>query len=43
MSEELRFHIGQYADDLVQMELGSLTNVKSDCREASSLPSGDGL
>jgi predicted permease len=50
MSEELRFHIEQYTDDLVrsgvspekaarlaQMELGSLTNVKSDCREAFGL------
>jgi len=47
MSEELRFHIEQYSDDLVRsgmsrgkaarlirMELGSLTNIKGDCREA---------
>src|SRR5580698_9637953 len=47
MSEELRFHIEQYTDELVstgmprekaarvaRMELGSLTNVKGDCREA---------
>jgi predicted permease len=47
MSEELRFHIGQYTDELVcsgmspkkaarlaRMELGSLINVKGDCREA---------
>src|SRR5271163_4401283 len=47
MSEELRFHIEQYTDELVrsgvtpekaarlaQTELGSLTNVKGDCREA---------
>jgi predicted permease len=47
MTEELRFHIEQYTDDLVRsgmpperaarlarMELGSLTNVKGDCREA---------
>jgi predicted permease len=47
MSEELRFHIEQYTDELVrsglspkkaarlaQQELGSLSNVKSDCREA---------
>jgi predicted permease len=47
MSEELRFHIEQCADDLVRsgmprekaarlirMELGSLTNIKADCREA---------
>src|ERR1700732_3436434 len=50
MSEELRFHIEQYADDLVrsgmspekaarlaQRELGSLTKVKSDCREGFRL------
>jgi putative ABC transport system permease protein len=47
MTEELRFHIEQYADDLVRSgvspekaariarnELGSLTNIKGDCREA---------
>jgi predicted permease len=47
MSEELRFHIEQYTDELVrsgvtpekaarlaQGELGSLTNIKGDCREA---------
>ncbi len=47
MSEELRFHIEQYADELVRsgmspekaarlarVELGSLTNIKGDCREA---------
>ncbi len=47
MTEELRFHIEQYTDELVsagmsrekaarlaQQELGSLTNVKSDCRES---------
>jgi predicted permease len=47
MSEELRFHIEQYTDELVrtgmppekaarlaQQELGSLTNIKGDCREA---------
>ena len=47
MSEELRFHIEQYADDLVRsgvsqeeaarrarMELGSVTNIKGDCRQA---------
>jgi predicted permease len=47
MTEELRFHIEQYTDELVragmspekaarvaQKELGSLTNVKGDCREA---------
>src|SRR5580704_4735360 len=47
MSEELRFHIEQWTDDLVRsgmsrgkaarlirMELGSLTNIKGDCREA---------
>jgi predicted permease len=47
MTEELRFHIEQYTDELVssgmsrekaarlaRMELGSLTNVKGDCREA---------
>jgi predicted permease len=50
MSEELRFHIEQYTDDLVRsgmspkeaarrirMELGSPTNIKSDCREAFGL------
>jgi hypothetical protein len=50
MSEELRFHLEQYTDDLVRsgmspekaarrarMELGSLTNVKGDCREAFGL------
>jgi predicted permease len=50
MSEELRFHIEQYTDDLVRsgmsretaartirMELGSVTNVKVDCREAFGL------
>jgi predicted permease len=47
MSEELRFHIEQWTDDLVRsgmsrakaarlirMELGSLDNIKADCREA---------
>src|SRR5580658_2018836 len=47
MTEELRFHIEQYTDELVssgmspekaarvaQSELGSLTNIKVDCREA---------
>jgi len=47
MSEELRFHIEQYTDELVrsgvspekaarlaQRELGSLINIKGDCREA---------
>src|ERR1700721_1915881 len=47
MTEELRFHIEQYTDDLVRSgvsrekaarlarrELGSLTNIKGDCREA---------
>jgi predicted permease len=47
MTDELRFHIEQYTDELVsagmspekaarlaQKELGSLTNVKGDCREA---------
>jgi predicted permease len=47
MSEELRFHIEQYADELVRsgmspekaarlarVELGSLNNIKGDCREA---------
>src|SRR5580692_616166 len=47
MSEELRFHIEQYTDELVRTgmspekaarlahkELGSLTNIKGDCREA---------
>jgi len=47
MTEELRFHIEQYTDELVrsgvtpekaarlaQRELGSLANVKGDCREA---------
>jgi predicted permease len=47
MSEELRFHIEQYTDELVgsgmspekaariaRRELGSLTNIKGDCREA---------
>src|SRR6267143_905077 len=46
MSEELRFHIEQWTDDLVRsgmsrakaarlirMELGSLDNIKADCRE----------
>src|SRR5258708_2235841 len=50
MSEELRFHIEQYTEDLVRsgmspekaarlarMELGSLINVKGDCREAFDL------
>lgn len=50
MSEELRFHIEQWTDDLVRsgmsrakaarlirMELGSLTNIKGDCREAFGL------
>jgi hypothetical protein len=47
MSEELRFHIEQYTDDLARsgvtqdeasrlarIELGSLANIKGDCREA---------
>jgi predicted permease len=47
MTEELRFHIEQYTDELVRSgvsrekasqlahrELGSLTNIKGDCREA---------
>jgi len=47
MTEELRFHIEQYTNELVssgmslekaarlaRMELGSLTNIKGDCREA---------
>ncbi len=47
ITEELRFHIDQYADELVRsgmspgkaarlarVELGSLTNIKGDCREA---------
>jgi putative ABC transport system permease protein len=47
MSEELRFHIEQYTDELIssgvspekaahiaRRELGSLTNIKGDCREA---------
>ncbi len=47
MTEELRFHVDQYADELVRsgmspgkaarlarVELGSLTNIKGDCREA---------
>jgi predicted permease len=47
MTEELRFHMEQYTDELVRSgvsreeavrlarrELGSLTNVKGDCREA---------
>jgi predicted permease len=47
MTDELRFHIEQYTDELVrggmspekaagisQQELGCLTNVKGDCREA---------
>ena len=47
MSEELRFHIEQWTDDLVRsgmspgkaarlirMELGSVDNIKADCREA---------
>src|ERR1700730_7828364 len=47
MTEEIRFHIDQYIDELVrsgmtpekaarlaQGELGSLTNIKGDCREA---------
>src|SRR5712671_482371 len=46
MSEELRFHIEQWTDDLlrsgmsrakaarlIRMELGSLDNIKADCRE----------
>jgi predicted permease len=50
MTEELRFHIEQWTEDLVRsgmsrakaarlirMELGSLTNVKGDCREAFGL------
>jgi predicted permease len=47
MSEELRFHIEQYTDDLVRsgmspekaarvarQEVGDVTNIKGDCREA---------
>ena len=47
MSDELRFHIEQYTDNLVRsgvspekaarlarIELGSITNIKGDCREA---------
>jgi predicted permease len=47
MTEELRFHIEQYTDELIssgvspekaahiaRRELGSLTNIKGDCREA---------
>ncbi len=47
MTEELRFHVEQYTDELVgsgmspekaariaQRDLGSLTNIKGDCREA---------
>jgi putative ABC transport system permease protein len=47
MTEELRFHIDQWTDDLVRsgmsrgkaarlirMELGNVTNIKEDCREA---------
>jgi predicted permease len=47
MTEELRFHIEQYTDELVRtgmspekaarlahQELGSLTNIKGDCRES---------
>src|ERR1700682_2505786 len=47
MSEELRFHIEQWTDDLmrsgmsrgkagrlIRMELGSVTNIKRNCREA---------
>src|SRR5271155_1665352 len=47
MTEELRFHIEQYTDELIssgirpekasrlaRIELGSLTNIKGDCREA---------
>ena len=50
MSEEVRFHLEQYADDLVRsglsleeaarrarIELGSVDNVKADCREALGL------
>jgi predicted permease len=50
MTEELRFHIEQYTDELVrsgvtpekatrqaQRDLGSLTNIKGDCREAFGL------
>src|SRR5580692_1417046 len=50
MSEELRFHIEQYTDELVRTgmspekaarlahkELGSLTNIKGDCRDAFGL------
>jgi len=50
MSEELRFHVEQYTDELVrsgvtpekatrqaQRDLGSLTNIKGDCREAFGL------
>lgn len=47
MSDELRFHIEQYTDELVRsgmspekaarlarIELGSITNIKADCRDA---------
>ncbi len=50
MSEELRFHIEQYTDELVRSgvtpekaarlargELGNVTNIKGDCREAFGL------
>ena len=50
LSEELRFHIEQYTDELVRagmsqekaarlarIELGSVTNIKADCREAFGL------
>src|ERR1700676_5688525 len=56
MTEELRFHIEQYADELVrsgvtpqkaarlaQRELGSLSNVKGDCREAFGIHPFDEL
>ncbi len=50
MAEELRFHVTQYADDLIRsgvsreeahrrarLELGGLTTVKENCREARGL------
>ncbi|HZV86898.1 MAG TPA: ABC transporter permease [Candidatus Binatus sp.] len=50
MSEELRFHVEQYTDELVRSgvtpekaarlargELGNVTNIKGDCREAFGL------
>ena len=56
MTEELRFHIEQYTDELVRSgvtpekaarlahrELGSLTNIKGDCREAFGIQLFDEL